>query len=328
VPRTCALAQARGSSSRVETLASSFLQAAARVHPLRRALALGFCAVRLCTVGLCAASAVAGAGCGPAGGGSSGDFDPDSPIRPTPSGGLDGNGSRIHEVVGPATWLNPADTESAACAVPADRPVRITGMVLTAIDRFDETGDGAFGNYYAQDSEQVPYSGMTIFDPGFSPPDLALVPGDRIDFSGTLLEFLGPSTGRFGGCKTLPEIAGALSLRFDGDPPAAAVVTLNDLTTYQDGDRGARQWLGRLVRLEGVEISGAPQASGGRYTANIAVGSGVPFSDVPKISNELYDLEAEGPPLASGATFSSVTGVLTYFSGFKIAPRSPADFEP
>ena len=40
----------------------------------------------------------------------------------------------------------------------------------------------------------------------------------------------------------------------------------------------------------------------------------------------LYDLKNDGPTLEAGGTFSAVTGVLTYFYGFKIAPRSPDDF--
>ena len=49
--------------------------------------------------------------------------------------------------------------------------------------------------------------------------------------------------------------------------------------------------------------------------------------DYPKISNELYDLLNEGPALAQGVKLKSVTGIVTYFYGFKIAPRSPDDFE-
>jgi hypothetical protein len=51
------------------------------------------------------------------------------------------------------------------------------------------------------------------------------------------------------------------------------------------------------------------------------------LSDVPSISNELFDLKALGPPLAKDVTFKAVTGIITYFYGFKIAPRSADDFE-
>ncbi|WP_437840799.1 hypothetical protein [Sorangium sp. So ce1153] len=236
-----------------------------------------------------------------------------------------GSGARIAELVGEAEWLDPADEDSERCAVPPDRRAHVTGAALVAIDRFDETGEGAHGNHYVQDSadEPVAYSGITVFQPAFSPPDLRLVPGDVVDLQGVLTEFLGPSSGRFGDCRTLPEIGGTMSFRFEDRPARPARVPLGDLKSYAS----ARRYIGMLVRVEGITIAGDPSSSRGRYTASINVGAGVPVSDVPSLSNELYDLEAQGPPLSAGATFRSVTGVLTYFYGFKIAPRCPADFQ-
>ncbi|WP_437563760.1 hypothetical protein [Sorangium sp. So ce542] len=240
-----------------------------------------------------------------------------------------GSGARIADLVGEAAWFNadPKAQDSEDCeGVPADRRVHVTGATLVAIDRFDETGEGAHGNHYVQDSadEPVPYSGMTVFQPAFSPPDLRLFPGDVVDLLGVLTEFRGPSSGRFRGCRTLPEIGGTMSFRFEDRPATPIRVPLRALTSYAT----ARGYLGMLVRVEGVTTVGDPARSGGRYTARINVGAGVPADDVPSLSNELYDLEAEGPPLADGAAFGSVTGVLTYFYGFKIAPRCPADFQP
>lgn len=236
-----------------------------------------------------------------------------------------GGGARIAEIVGDAGWLAPEDEESRRCAVPPARRAHVTGATIVAIDRFDETGEGARGNYYVQDSadEPVPYSGMTVFQPAFSPPDLRLIPGDVIDVLGEITEFLGPSAGRFGGCRTLPQIGGTLSFRFEDHPAAPIHVPLAHLRGYAS----ARPYIGMLVRVEGVSIAGDPSSRDGRYAASIDVGAGVPPAEVPRLSNELYDLEREGPPLADGASFQSVTGVLTYFYGFKIAPRCPADFQ-
>jgi hypothetical protein len=243
-----------------------------------------------------------------------------------PSASEYGDGSRIADLVGEATWLDPEDADSARCSPPPSRSVYVTGLTLVAIDRFDETGEGAQGNFYAQDTavEPVAYTGMTVFQPSFSPPDLRLAPGDVVDLSGALIEFLGPSVGKFGFCRTLPEINGTMSFRFEGGSVEPTPVPLEELRSYQ----AARKYIGMLVRVEGVSIAGEPSSSSGRYTASINVGAGVPFSDVPKISNELYDLEAEGPALTAGTSFRAVTGVLTYFYGFKVVPRSPADFEP
>jgi hypothetical protein len=278
--------------------------------------------LRITTALVVAAAAVAAApllaGCG----GGNGDA-PSIPLADERGGG-----ARIADLVGEAAWFNadPRTQDSEDCeGVPADRRVHVTGATLVAIDRFDETGEGAHGNHYVQDSadEPVPYSGMTVFQPAFSPPDLRLFPGDVVDLLGVLTEFRGPSSGRFRGCRTLPEIGGTMSFRFEDRPARPAHVPLGDLRSYAS----ARRYIGMLVRVEGIKVAGDPSRSGGRYTASINVGAGVPVSDVPSLSNELYDLEAQGPPLSAGATFRSVTGVLTYFYGFKIAPRCPADFQ-
>ncbi|MEJ7730190.1 MAG: hypothetical protein WKG00_13345 [Polyangiaceae bacterium] len=257
--------------------------------------------------------------CGSNGSGGTGD----SPSEPSTS--KLGDGARLHEVVGEATWLDANDPDSASCDSPQDRHVNVTGVTVIAIDRFDETGQGQLGNFYVQDTavDAVPFSGITVFAPSFSPPDLRLGEGDVADALGTLMEFLGPSSGRFGECKTLPEIGGTLSFRLENGIREPHPITVEDLKSYES----ARKWLGMLVRLEDVRIAADASNSSGRYTAPLDVGSGVPASDVPRISNELFDLENEGPPLTQGMEFASVSGVVTYFYGFKLAPRSAADFE-
>ncbi|MBK9263533.1 MAG: hypothetical protein IPM54_27465 [Polyangiaceae bacterium] len=254
--------------------------------------------------------------------GDSGVGDPPSKPAADPCGA----GARLADVVGPSTWIKPNDDDSKSCAYPLDKPVSLAGLRIVAIDRYDETGDGATGNYYAQDACAAagPYHGMTIYAPSFSPPDMRLFPGDVVDLLGNLMEFRGPTTGPFPYCRTLPEIGGTLTFRFELGPDLTAhTIPVSDLKTYES----ARQWLGMLVRVENVKIAGNPYDSSGRYSAPIDVGGGIPQSDVPSISNELFNLKELGPPLAQGVEFKSVTGIVTYFYGFKIAPRSADDFE-
>jgi hypothetical protein len=267
----------------------------------------------------CLALAAGLAGCSGTGHGGTGD--PPS----EPSSSKLGDGSRLSELLGPATWLDLDNTDSEGCAAPTDRQVHVTGVTVAAIDRYDETSEGQLGNYYVQDTsvEPVAYSGVTVFAPSFSPPDLRLAEGDVADMNGALMEFLGPSSGKFGECKTLPEIGGTMSFRLENGTREPVTVPIEDLKTYE----GARQWLGMLVKVEDVTISEDASGSGGRYTAPLDVGLGVPASDVPKLSNELFDLEGDGPLLTAGTKFASVTGIVTYFYGFKLAPRSAADFE-
>ncbi len=59
---------------------------------------------------------------------------------------------------------------------------------------------------------------------------------------------------------------------------------------------------------------------------HIGIGGLAP-SDIPAVANELYDLKNEGPDLSTAKHFKSITGIVTYFYGFHLDPRSPADFE-
>ncbi|NUP08989.1 MAG: hypothetical protein HOW73_23310 [Polyangiaceae bacterium] len=276
------------------------------------------------------ASLACAAGCEITSDGSSGDPQTD----PTP--GELGDGSRLYEVIQPASWYNPEDIESAACEVPSDHHVNVTGQVIVAIDRYDETGEGALGNIYiedlfADDETPKPFSGVTVFGPAFTPPDLRLFNGDVVDTVGNLQEFLGPGAGKFGSCKTLPEIGGTMTFRFDHGPiePVTVVPMNGGAARWENilGYENARQWMGMLVRIEGVIVQGTPSNAGGRYNVGIDMGGGISAEDAIKLSNELFDLEHEGPELADGTQFNAVTGVITYFYGFKLAPRSIEDFE-
>jgi len=254
--------------------------------------------------------------------GDSGQGDPPSKPTADPCGA----GTRLADVVGDPSWIDPNDDDSKSCGYPIDKPVSLAGLRIVAIDRFDETSDGSTGNFYAQDACATPgaYQGMTIYAPSFSPPDMRLFPGDVVDLLGNLMEFRGPSTGPFPFCRTLPEVGGTLTFRFELGPNLTPhTIPLTDLKTYET----ARPWLGMLVRVENVTISGDPYESKGRFSVPMDVGGGIPQSDVPSISNELFDMKTLGPPLAQGAMFKSVTGIITYFYGFKIAPRSADDFE-
>ncbi len=256
----------------------------------------------------------------------------DPPTEPVAS--ILGNGSRISDVFGEATWFDEEDKDSLSCSIPADFEVKVTGVVVNAVDRFDEVADGALGNLYVQDLADEPkeYSGMTVFDPAFTPPDLRVANGDVLDFFGVFTEFQGPSGSEFKNCRTLPEVSGAGTFRFEAGPQSPTEVKLADILGYPK----ARRYLGMLITLKNVKIGADPIASneglptGGRYTAQIDRSgvdvTGVNVADYPQISNELYDVLNEGPALAKDANFKSVTGILTYFYGFKIAPRSPTDF--
>lgn len=230
-----------------------------------------------------------------------------------------GPGARIHQLIGPATWENPKDSGSTMCATPPTSDVYITGATVVGIDNFDETNNGALGNYYIQDTDPtLPlYSGATVFGVSFSPPALRLAEGDVVDLLGTYDEFIGPSSSHFSNCETLPELSGTLSFRFDAPSPSLPpkVVDPKTLTSYD----AIRPYLGMLIELDDVTLNSSGSGSSGRYSAGILESNGN-----IAIANELYDVKSD-PGLTSGQKFKKVVGVVTYFYDFHICPRSRAD---
>jgi hypothetical protein len=162
-----------------------------------------------------------------------------------------------------------------------------------------------------------------VFDPGFSPPDLRVVEGDVVDMLGALTEFPGPSSVPFDFCRTLPEFSGALSLRFEGGPLAPVTIPVTELASYES----ARKWFGMLVTIEQVTLLEDPyDPASGRYSIRIDAGDpSLMDSDIPQITNEHFDLKNDVPGLVAGMTLKSVTGIITFFFGPHIAPRSKAD---
>jgi hypothetical protein len=223
-------------------------------------------------------------------------------------------------------WDTSSNINSTNCNYPADLNEYVSGVTVTAVDTFDEDGNGSIGTIYVQDTigdntdaSAIPvYAGTSVFDPTFSPPDLRLEPGNVVDITGPYEEFAGPSTYIFPDCITLPQMSGAIAFRFDGHVPPPVVIEPSDLATQE----GARAYLSMLVTVKGVEIGTAGSESSGRYTATVSV-PGTQW----QISDELWDV-GHLCPLGQGKTFNSVTGLVTYFGSYHVAPRSGADFDP
>lgn len=275
-------------------------------------------AVRLSVAALAAAALITTAGCT--------NTRPGDPVS-TPSPDEYGNGEHISSVLngfyGPAPWVQLQNINSVNCPDPVDTTIFTTGATVTAVDTWDETGNGSVGTIYVQDTVTPlpPYAGIAIFDPTYSPPDLKIQPGEVVDVAAIYEEYIGPSDftcERFCQCETLPQLEGAVTFRFDGKLPEPVVITPDDLANYASG----RKYLGMLVRVTGVSVLATGTESDGRYSASIAVQNGSPFY----IDDELWDVYRQ-MPLTAGATFTSVTGIVTYFGSFNLAPRSAADFQ-
>jgi hypothetical protein len=236
-------------------------------------------------------------------------LEPDAPAtyRASPLG----NGRRLAEVQDPR-----------GPAYAPNTTVNLTSLAVVWTDTFDETKDGkSLGTVFVQDvASTAPYSAISVFQPSYVPSDLRLLPGDVLDFTGPYQEVTAIGSAHFPAGQTLPQLAKPVgTFRYEYQAPPAKPIALADLNDYATG----RQWEGMLVTVQDVYVV-AGSTNGGRVTYTLVpnpdAGSNV---DTVAISNEEYDLTATD--FAPGTHFQSVTGIVTWFFSFHIAPRSPSD---
>lgn len=233
--------------------------------------------------------------------------DPPAPYTPNPLG----SGLRIADVQDPK-----------ASAYAPNTNVDLTSLSVLWVDTFDETQDGkSMGTVFVQDfGSTAPYSAISVFQPSFVPSDLRPLPGDVIDFVGPYQEVTSIGSAIFTVPETLPQLAkpvGTFRYEYPGLTPRS--IALGDLNDYATG----RQWEGMVVTVHDVyAIAGA--ASGGRVTYTLATSpSAATNVNTVSMSNEEYDLKSTDFPPATH--FQSVTGLVTWFFSYHIAPRYPAD---
>jgi hypothetical protein len=239
--------------------------------------------------------------------------DPPAPYTPDPLG----TGLRIRDVQDPSSpHYSPG------------KDVSVTSVTVTWVDTFDETKNGkSIGTVYIQDvGSQAPYSGISLYQPSYVPADLHPIPGDVLDFVGPYQEVKNIGTAIFPPGQTLPQLAKPVgTFRYEYQTPAPRVVPLSDLNDYVKG----RPWEGMLVTVDDVYV-GAVTCSpnptcqpGDRVSYPLFAHTSDPaVANQVSISNELFDLPANIPP---GTHFTSVTGIVTWFYSYHIAPRTPAD---
>ncbi len=244
--------------------------------------------------------------------------DPHSNNGVPPPGGKD---KRIKDVGDPA-----ADAHKDYLTA----PVAISGAVVVAVDKFDETANGkSTGTIYVQDlGSKDPFSGITLFAPTFNPGNLAVGPGDVLDLNGQYTEAatIG-STVTFAPGAVLPQISKPVAtFRYEAAVPDPVDIDVNDLADYAKG----RRWMGMLVRVKNVALAAdAINDKNGRVSVNITTGGGAssscsaPFPKPAQMTNGLFDVDALG--LKSGTVLASLTGVVGFFCNLQLAPRSPAD---
>lgn len=241
--------------------------------------------------------------------------DPPSPtVVPSPAG----KDRRIHEI------RNPESPTKAA----HHTQVAISGAVVVAVDRFDETNNGrSAGTVYVQDlGSKEPYSGISLFNPSFIPGNLRVGAGDALDLRGEFQENQNlPIT--FAPGAFLVQLSNAIgTFRFDARVPDPVEIDIKDLEDYATGG----QWLNMLVTVKGVTITSDAFGGSGRrsYSLMPEVTQGgadcdAAFPKVPTLTNELTDLEPL--QLKKDTVIKSLTGVVTFFCNLHIAPRNAHD---
>jgi hypothetical protein len=251
--------------------------------------------------------------------------DSPAPYKPNPLG----SGLRLAQVQDPTSPdYHPGDNAS------------MSSQVVTWLDTFDETMDGkSKGTLYVQDvGSQAPFAGIGIYEQSLVPASLTVLPGDVLDFQGPYQESISIGTAIFNTGTFLPQLYKPVgTFRYEFTPPDPAVITVDDL--WENGKKvdqyfpTSRRWLGMLVTIKDVTVTGGTSTAGGggfRVSYSLEEGDGGVAPNGPAITNEHFDLRATGcsaPQVCfpAGTHFSSVTGIVTWFYSFHVAPRTPAD---
>jgi hypothetical protein len=248
--------------------------------------------------------------------------DPPAPYDASPLG----NGQRIAAIQNPSS-----QTHQQAISNANGANVTVSSVAVSWIDTFDETKDGkSKGTVYIQDvGSTAPYAAISLYQPNYVPASLRPQPGDVLDVTGPYQELGHIGTAIFGTTPdgktplTLPQLAKPVgNFRYEFRSPDPVTIQLSDVdqSNYLKG----RQWEGMLVTVKDVTVTAGVNLNN-RVTYTMAGGSdaGAVTSTAAAISNELYNLGSTDFP--AGTHFQSVTGIVTWFYSYHIAPRSAAD---
>lgn len=207
--------------------------------------------------------------------------------------------------------------------LPDGQTITAQGVVVTAVDTYDETKDGkGIGDIYVQDAVQAgakgtPWSGLKLYRPTKNPPDLDLVAGHGVDLTGTYSVFKGPpgSSPFDSGMVLLEAVTPSVTLTFEGRAPAPIDLTIDDVKDPV----AAQQYQSRLVRFKNITLSS--DFTGTRIEAKTKDNAFV-------ISGKFFPIHEDKTINAkNGTTFKSITGIFDFFYSYKLCPRSPADVE-
>ena len=208
----------------------------------------------------------------------------------------------------------------------------VSGALVIAVDTYDETHNGkSIGTIFVQDIGSVaPYSGISLFAPAFNPGNLRVSAGDVLDLRGQYQETTAIATVTFAKGALLPQISTPVAtFRYETHVPEPVDIDVNDLTDFAKG----RRWLGMLVRVKDVTLKNDGVAdANGRVAVSLHdpfPGGGTrcdsPFPKPATVVNSLFALDTLN--LTATSKVKSVVGVVSFFCGIQLAPRSAADIQ-
>jgi hypothetical protein len=240
--------------------------------------------------------------------------DPPAPYTPSPLG----TGSRIKDITNPNLPNHPKSGAT----------VSVSGVVFTWLDTYDETHNGkSEGTVYVQDvASQDPYSGLSIYAPTYIPANLRVSPGDVLDYNtGAYDELPNIDTASFPTGMFLVQLAkpvGQFDYEYSVPQPVLIDPTvLTDSSTQAGFDNGL-PWTSMLVTIKDVYLGKFTDDTHGRHTAPILPNLDGGVLGV-QVSNELMEIDLT--TYAPNTHFASITGLVTWFYNYHIAPRTPAD---
>lgn len=217
---------------------------------------------------------------------------------------------------------------------PIGSPVNVRSVTVTAFDSYDEDNAGSVGSVYAQQYVPVgqttdrwapcPISAdpryrvcaISLFAPTVAPTSFIPRPGDIVDLvGGQYTEFdcsgvCGNPPQPFDNGRFIPQISyGTVRSAGVSSAPTPLVVQLNDIIEHN------AELMGILVTVENVTAVGAADTRG--EIPLTAGRSGL------KLTQEFTQVMG----VTNGTRFTRLTGVVTFFYGPKLVPRSAADVE-
>lgn len=239
--------------------------------------------------------------------------DTDAGPDPTDSGAVDGGALDGGPDAGPSDAVTIFQIQDATRAdhVSAGATVSVVGAVVTAVDAFEERGEGMghVGDVWIADPAGGPFSGVQVYmpEPVACAGHEALRPGDVVTVTGTLQEFAVPSdeSGR-----TVTQVVGSRAIctaAGDGIGPAAR--RIDDPASLLD-DATAAQWEGALLELVDVEATADPDLFGVQT-----------LLEAPALAADLHRHEG-----SIRDRFDAVRGIFHYMFGrYALYPRASGD---